>query len=375
MSWLSKLKDWWTKNIIHHGESDDISDRTGLSESDMSGDLSDEQWSRYLNETRDSPLSRYVGSNEAFTEAYRDKDFTNLYKGAGRNYLRALSLIFGIRGLGSLGSSETPSSDNDDLLRSLYGDAYTPSSGTGNNSIWNGIKSLFNGSSESFNLSGLGSWLSGISTELGSSILNYQNQVKLIDKQNEYNTPVNQMQRFADAGLNPNLVYGLGNNGNQPASGSIAPVDFSTASREARMQTLNYKMDLATRQAQINLLNNQSEETSERASAQRMANSVYMSQWLQEQQKRDEEINLLLAQARKAHSEADTIDEKRQWEVKIAEYESERAKHDRDTARIISEWADTRQMTGAIGDLFHFGFGLNGSFSRSRSTSTTVKPN
>lgn len=32
--------------------------------------------------------------------------------------------------------------------------------------------------------------------------------------QNEYNTPRAQMQRFKEAGLNPNLIYGQGNNGN-----------------------------------------------------------------------------------------------------------------------------------------------------------------
>lgn len=34
------------------------------------------------------------------------------------------------------------------------------------------------------------------------------------DKQNAYNTPQAQMQRFTQAGLNPNLIYGQGNGGN-----------------------------------------------------------------------------------------------------------------------------------------------------------------
>lgn len=33
-------------------------------------------------------------------------------------------------------------------------------------------------------------------------------------RENEYNSPKAQMQRFADAGLNPNLIYGQGTNGN-----------------------------------------------------------------------------------------------------------------------------------------------------------------
>lgn len=36
-----------------------------------------------------------------------------------------------------------------------------------------------------------------------------------LDKQLDYNTPANQMSRFQDAGLNPNLIYGQGNPGNQ----------------------------------------------------------------------------------------------------------------------------------------------------------------
>jgi len=36
----------------------------------------------------------------------------------------------------------------------------------------------------------------------------YEQQQAMIEKQNQYNLPVNQMQRYQDAGLNPNLIYG-----------------------------------------------------------------------------------------------------------------------------------------------------------------------
>jgi len=39
-------------------------------------------------------------------------------------------------------------------------------------------------------------------------------------RQNAYNSPQAQMQRFKDAGLNPNLIYGRGNSGN---AGAVAP--------------------------------------------------------------------------------------------------------------------------------------------------------
>lgn len=40
---------------------------------------------------------------------------------------------------------------------------------------------------------------------------------------NEYNSPAAQMQRYQDAGLNPNLIYGQQNTASAPASASAAP--------------------------------------------------------------------------------------------------------------------------------------------------------
>ena len=48
----------------------------------------------------------------------------------------------------------------------------------------------------------------------------YDKQKEFADFQNEYNTPANQLQRFEDAGVNPNLAmnFGLGNSGNSSYS-------------------------------------------------------------------------------------------------------------------------------------------------------------
>lgn len=57
---------------------------------------------------------------------------------------------------------------------------------------------------------------------------NLQNE-KFIQAQNSYNSPVAQMARFQDAGLNPNLIYGQGNPGNQSSpqqAADIKPVDY-----------------------------------------------------------------------------------------------------------------------------------------------------
>jgi len=42
----------------------------------------------------------------------------------------------------------------------------------------------------------------------------YGKDLDMWNKQNEYNTPTKQMQRFKDAGLNPHLIYGKGTPGN-----------------------------------------------------------------------------------------------------------------------------------------------------------------
>ena len=42
----------------------------------------------------------------------------------------------------------------------------------------------------------------------------YQQDLDMWNRQNVYNSPIEQMQRLKDAGLNPNLMYGQGNTGN-----------------------------------------------------------------------------------------------------------------------------------------------------------------
>lgn len=61
-------------------------------------------------------------------------------------------------------------------------------------------------------------------------------------KTNEYNSPAMQMQRYKDAGLNPHLIYGQGNNGN--ASMASAPnqeqVDYQKGSAQFGDAIMSY---------------------------------------------------------------------------------------------------------------------------------------
>lgn len=86
-----------------------------------------------------------------------------------------------------------------------------------------------------------------------SSALNYginrlgvendrRHQIKLWNMQNEYNSPKAQMARFAEAGLNPNLIYGQGTPGNASSTAKSSdnkPVEFDAMG--AIMQSQNLK--------------------------------------------------------------------------------------------------------------------------------------
>lgn len=49
------------------------------------------------------------------------------------------------------------------------------------------------------------------------------------NKQNQYNSPAAQMERFKEAGLNPNLIYGQSNMGGSVSTANLEPGRFSSA--------------------------------------------------------------------------------------------------------------------------------------------------
>lgn len=70
---------------------------------------------------------------------------------------------------------------------------------------------------------------------------NFWAQNYFMDKQNEYNKPVNQMKRLAEAGLNPNLVYENGattvSAGPQGGANVAAPISRSKYTIDALEKT------------------------------------------------------------------------------------------------------------------------------------------
>lgn len=112
----------------------------------------------------------------------------------------------------------------------------------------------------------LGKSVGGIIDNFWFGDYNRQRQIEaaksLIDYQNKYNSPTEQMQRLSAAGLNPNIVYGSaapgGTSGNATAPAMSSPsaygtADTSLAMLQARqMQQLDAEKEVLSSQAEKN---------------------------------------------------------------------------------------------------------------------------
>lgn len=77
-----------------------------------------------------------------------------------------------------------------------------------------------------------------------AALTNFWMQNYFMDKQNEYNKPINQMKRLREAGLNPNLVYDNGNAviaSASPSGGAMADVTPANGSFNilGKLQAIN----------------------------------------------------------------------------------------------------------------------------------------
>lgn len=78
----------------------------------------------------------------------------------------------------------------------------------------------------------------------------------LIDKQNEYNKPINQMKRFYEAGLNPMLIYGQQNLSASPSSVPEATVHASRGELNL-LQKMQIAQEIRQQNANIALTKSQ----------------------------------------------------------------------------------------------------------------------
>lgn len=90
--------------------------------------------------------------------------------------------------------------------------------------------------------------------------LEFGNNVKMWNMQNEYNTPMAQMQRLRDAGLNPNMMYGNGTaaTGNATSSPQYhKPTNQPLGFQDAILPILSAHADMQMKRAQTNNLDKQ----------------------------------------------------------------------------------------------------------------------
>lgn len=109
---------------------------------------------------------------------------------------------------------------------------------------------------------------------------------KMWNMNNEYNTPLNQVKRLQEGGLNANLAYGsLSGNVAQPASAagtnSMGRYQTSTEIQSARLAMANQMMqnaaDLKVKEAQANLINEQA--ATEDFKRQNLAKDTDLKDW------------------------------------------------------------------------------------------------
>lgn len=124
---------------------------------------------------------------------------------------------------------------------------------------------------------------------------------KMWDEQNLYNSPQAQMQRYKEAGLNPNLIYNQGSPGNaQTAPRYESPqVDYSNIQpRLNPNDIINQFMDWNMKNASLNNLQANNAVINENARSKKIANDV-AEKWAEELAMR--KADLLYSQSYYAH--------------------------------------------------------------------------
>ena len=105
--------------------------------------------------------------------------------------------------------------------------------------------------------------IASIGGNILSSLMNQGINKSNVNATNAYNSPVQQMLRFKQAGLNPNLVYSQGNPGNMTSATYQSPtpeVDFGKGISGA-MQMLSTYADMKQKAAQTDATNAQAAAT------------------------------------------------------------------------------------------------------------------
>lgn len=132
----------------------------------------------------------------------------------------------------------------------------------------------------------IGTTLFNTGSQVYTNQQNYRNSIKAWQMQNAYNTPLQQMQRFKEAGLNPNLIYKQSNEAAPIRSTDfVAPkideglLDVLGKSNNIQVQDLNIqsmKLRNENQELQNDLLRSQLPDLKEKTGiSNRVGNATY----------------------------------------------------------------------------------------------------
>lgn len=145
-------------------------------------------------------------------------------------------------------------------------------------------------------------------------------QQQLVDKANAYNTPGAQVGRFNQAGLNPYMMLGQINSGNQQSFASTQPTDYSSAvngatgAASALIQGLTAQSEIAKNEADTRNVNADTTTKTIRNVTELERNKAELQKQLAESAKTDaerdkirKEIGLIDQQITQLHQENDIV--------------------------------------------------------------------
>lgn len=145
---------------------------------------------------------------------------------------------------------------------------------------------------------------------------------RYLQQQLEYNTPKNQMARFQEAGLNPNLIYGQGNPGNQSTpltQPEIKPRDFSSMMNIAQLVNQTRMVD-----SQVQAQNSSTLKNTAQAELTRLQTLVAKKNPLLNDSSYNAIISSLISTADIKASEAKMTGQKAKWETSPVEITSDK---------------------------------------------------
>lgn len=145
-------------------------------------------------------------------------------------------------------------------------------------------------------------------------------QQQLVDKANAYNTPSSQVGRFNNAGLNPYMMLGQINAGNQQSVATTQPTDYSSAvngatgAASALIQGLTAQSEIAKNEADTRNVNADTTTKTIRNVTELERNKAELQKQLAESAKTDaerdkirKEIGLIDQQITQLHQENDIV--------------------------------------------------------------------